>query len=83
MAYASQQRKGPTSPARSQSSGPTLLSQESDTTVVSPHAVSDYERTSYYNGVTDDGEHPDLLYRTGSAKYPWIRPAGRHAHPPP
>ena len=90
MAYASQRRKGPTSPASDQgrSDGPqstalTLLSQDSDTTVVSPHAVSGYERTSYYNGVTDDGEHPDLLYRTGSAKYPWILPAGRHAHPPP
>ncbi len=90
MAYASQQRKGPTSPASdlarsdgSQLTALTLLSQDSDTAVVSPHAVSDYDRTSYYNGVTDDGEHPDLLYRTGSAKYPWIRPAGRHAHTPP
>ena len=66
-----------------QASSLTLLSQGSSTTVVSPHTVSDYERNLYYNGVTDDGEHPLLLYRTGSAKYPWIQPTGRHAHPPP
>jgi hypothetical protein len=45
-------------------------------------AVSDYERTSYYNGISDQGDHPDLLYRTGSAKYPWIQPRGRHPYQP-
>jgi len=44
--------------------------------------LMDYERTSYYNGITDEGEHPVLLYRTGSAKYPWIQPSGRHAYLP-
>jgi len=56
--------------------------QVSTTTVVSAYAVSDYERTSYYNGITDEGDHPDLLYCTGSAKYPWIEPKGRHAYQP-
>ena len=49
---------------------------------MSPHAVSDYERTTYYNGLANDGEHPDLLYRTGSEKYPWIQPTGSGAHLP-
>lgn len=54
----------------------------SPATVVSAHTVSDYERTSYYNGLADEGDHPDLLYRTGSAKYPWTQPSGRHAYQP-
>jgi hypothetical protein len=88
MAYASE-RKGPISPGFpawsdvSHLSTLTFVSQDSSTTVVSAHAVSDYERTSYYNGITDNGEHPDLLYRTGSAKHPWIQPTGRHTYPPP
>jgi hypothetical protein len=52
------------------------------TTVVSAYAVSDYERTSYYNGITDEGSHPDLLHRTGSAKYSWIQPKDEHAYQP-
>jgi hypothetical protein len=47
-----------------------------------PHAVSLQERAWYYNGVTDDGDQPDLLYRTSSEKDPWVAPTGRHAHPP-
>ena len=66
----------------SQLSAGTLLSKDRATTVVFTYTVSDYERTSYYNGITDGGEHPDLLYRTGSAKYPWIQPSGRHAYQP-
>ena len=59
-----------------------MLSQDSATAVASAYAVSDHERTPYYNGITDDGEHPDLLYRTGSTRYPWIQPSGRHAYQP-
>jgi len=59
----------------------TVLSQDQDIDAPS-HAVSEYEKTSYYNGITKVGEHPDLLYRTGSAKYPWIKPTGRIAHQP-
>jgi len=61
---------------------PALCKLVGNTTAVSPHTVSDYERNSYYDGVAGDGEHPSLLYRIRSAKYPWIRPAGGHAHPP-
>jgi hypothetical protein len=86
-----EQRKSPTSPVPLASStlsdeahlsAPTLISQDSDSTVVSKYAVSEYERTSYYNGIAADSEHPDLLYRTGSDKYPWIQPTGRYAYQP-
>ena len=60
----------------------TVVSQGSNSTILSPYAVSDDERTSYYGGITDDGEHPDLLYRTGSDKYPWTQPTGRFAYRP-
>jgi hypothetical protein len=88
MAYASE-RKGPISPGFlawsdvSHLSALTLVSQDSSTTVVSAHDVSNYKRTSYYNRITDNSKHLDLLYRTRSAKHPWIQPTGRHAHPPP
>lgn len=61
----------------------TVLSQDQDIDA-SSHAVSEYEKTSYYNGITNPGGHPDLLYRTGSDKHPWIRPTGRFgiAHQP-
>ncbi|KIO32551.1 hypothetical protein M407DRAFT_241424 [Tulasnella calospora MUT 4182] len=88
------QRKNPASLAsstlsdESQLSAATLLSQDSAgsaisaSTANSAYAVSNYESTSYYNGITDEGEHPDLLYRTGSAKYPWIQPSGRYPYQP-
>lgn len=71
-----------TSPALGDISQRSALSQDSATTIVTAYAVSNYERTSYYNGITNEGEHPDLLYRTGSAKYPWIQPSDRHAYQP-
>ena len=46
-------------------------------TLSSLHAVSNYERTWYYNGITNNGDHPPLLYRTGSDKYPFILPTDR------
>ena len=77
-------RISPTSPLRdlSHSTALTAVSQGSDSTVISPYTVSDDERTSYYSGITDGGEHPDLLYRTGSDKYPWTQPTGRFAYRP-
>jgi hypothetical protein len=86
MEYAGQ-RLGPASPAPpvlsdvSQLSALTLVSQDSPTTVASIFAVSHYERTSYYSGITDAGDQPDLLYRTGSDKYPWIQPKGNAYQP--
>ncbi|KAI5998135.1 hypothetical protein EDD15DRAFT_2162096, partial [Pisolithus albus] len=43
----------------------------------STYAVSDFERTSYYNGITTEGKPPELLYCTGSAKYLWIEPSSK------
>ena len=60
----------------------THTSQDSAAIIVSAHSVSDYERNSYYNGLNGEGDHPILLYRTGSAKYPWIQPKDRHAYQP-
>ena len=60
----------------------TLTSQDSDATVVSPYAVSQYERITYYNGITDDGDHPVLLYRSDLFINPFPRPTGKHAHLP-
>jgi hypothetical protein len=39
--------------------------------------LSDFEATSYYLGVKDD--HPFLLLRTGSDKYPFVQPRGSQA----
>ncbi|KAM6490542.1 hypothetical protein JOM56_013885 [Amanita muscaria] len=41
-----------------------------------------YERTSYYNGITGDGDHPDLVYRSDFLTTPFPKPVGRHAHIP-
>ncbi|KAI0303027.1 hypothetical protein BC826DRAFT_1137981 [Russula brevipes] len=59
-----------------------LVSQESDKTVGPAYAVSAQERTWYYYGITDDGEQPELLYRTSWEKDPWLAPTGRLARPP-
>jgi len=40
--------------------------------------VSDFEATSYYLGISDD--HPLLLFRTGSDKYPFVQPRGSQAY---
>ena len=52
------------------------------TDVESTYAVSHYERITYYNGVTDNGDHPDLLYRSDLFTNPFPKPTGRHAHLP-
>jgi hypothetical protein len=68
-----QQRKGPSSsrvpgsPALSDvtmASNLSALTFASDATPVSVHGPDEYERTSYYNGITGDGDHPDLVYRS-------------------
>lgn len=81
MTWAEKNRapKSPVSPALN---ALTLVSQESDDTVASPHAVSAQERAWYYLGITDDGDQPELLYRTSLEKDPWVAPTGRHANPP-
>ena len=80
--------RGPTSPGSPtpssvlQLSALTIVSQKSDDTVGVPHAVSAQERVWYYNGVTDDGDQPELLYRTSSETNPWVASTSRYAHPP-
>lgn len=59
-----------------------LASQDSDSTVVSPYAVSEYEKIAYYNGITDNGDHPNLLYRSDFFTNPFPKPQGRFAHLP-
>jgi len=63
-------------------SAATLLSQESDKAVGRAYAVSVQERVWYYCGITDDGDQPELLYRTSWEKDPWFAPTGRYAYVP-
>jgi hypothetical protein len=49
---------------------------------VSKHGPDAYERTSYYNGITGDDGHPDLVYRSDYVTASFPRPIGRHPHIP-
>ncbi|KAI9512446.1 hypothetical protein F5148DRAFT_973579 [Russula earlei] len=51
-------------------------------TIVSEHGPDAYERASYYNGITGDGDHPELVYRSDSLTMPFPKPVGRFAHVP-
>ena len=46
------------------------------------HSPSTFERTSYYNGITGNNEHPDLVYRTDALTRPFPKPIGRFPHLP-
>jgi len=48
----------------------------SNTTVVSEHGPDLYERTSYYNGITGDGDHLELVYRSDYLTTPFPKGAG-------
>jgi hypothetical protein len=50
--------------------------------VVSQYTPTEYERTSYYNGITGDGDHPELVYRSDFLTTPFPKPVGRYAHIP-
>ena len=50
--------------------------------MTSEHSPSAFERTSYYNGITGNSEHPDLLYRTDAFTRQFPRPTGRFPHLP-
>jgi hypothetical protein len=54
----------------------------SEAMVVSKYAPDEYERTTYYNGITGDGDHPELIYRSNFQTTPFPKPSGRHAHIP-
>ncbi|KAI0787707.1 hypothetical protein C8Q74DRAFT_1253335 [Fomes fomentarius] len=76
-----QQRKGPSSDATM--SNLSALTVASDVTeVVSQHEPDTYERTSYYNGITGDGDHPALVYRSDFLTRPFPKPVRRHAYIP-
>ena len=58
------------------------LSATSEATPVSSFAPDAYEKKSYYNGITNDGDHPILVYRSHYESTPFPKPSGRHAHIP-
>ncbi|KAF8463412.1 hypothetical protein DFH94DRAFT_786723 [Russula ochroleuca] len=77
--------------ARQEKGSPTLspvsavspaLTFAGDTTVVSQHTPTEYERTTYYNGITGDRDHPELVYRSDFLTTPFPKPVGRYAHIP-
>jgi len=74
--------------ARQEKGFPTLspispaLTSASDTTVVSQYTPTDYERTTYYNGITGDSNHPELVYRSDFLTTPFPKPVGRFGHTP-
>ena len=84
------ERKGPSSPRvpGSPALNVTMASNVSDLTfagdaaAVSVYGPDEYERTSYYNGITGDGDHPDLVYRSDFLTTPFPKPVGRYAHIP-
>ena len=74
------EEKGPTlSPGSAVSPALTFAS---NTTAVSQHTPTEYERTTYYNGITEDGDHPVLVYRSDFLTTPFPKPVGRYAHIP-
>jgi hypothetical protein len=53
---------------------------DSTATAVAPYVVSEYERTTYYNGISLDP--PELLYRSDLLSNPFPLPKGRHTPTP-
>ena len=46
------------------------------------YTPDEYERISYYNGITQDGDHPELVYRSDFLTTPFPKPVGRYANIP-
>jgi hypothetical protein len=59
-----------------------VLTFASDTTVVPDYTPTEYERATYYNKITEDGDHPVLVYRSDFGTTPFPKPAGRYRHVP-
>jgi hypothetical protein len=85
MNFRGHQRKDPGSPgsptlsdASAVSSNLSALTLASDATVVSQYTPDEYERTSYYNGITGDGDHPELVYRSDFLTTPFGLPRLAH-----
>jgi hypothetical protein len=66
------------------SSNLSSLTLASDTTTVSVSecASNEYERMAHYNGITGDGDHPALVYRSDFDTTPFPKPVGRYGHIP-
>ncbi|KDR85955.1 hypothetical protein GALMADRAFT_109484 [Galerina marginata CBS 339.88] len=47
-----------------------------DAPAVSQYTPDDYERTSYYNGIAEGGDHPELVYRSDMFTTPFPKPIG-------
>ncbi|KAG6862623.1 hypothetical protein C0993_002330, partial [Termitomyces sp. T159_Od127] len=45
-------------------------------TAVSVHSPDEYERTSYYNGIAANDDHPEVIYRSDFHSTPFPRPDG-------
>ncbi|KAJ7275490.1 hypothetical protein B0H12DRAFT_1266948 [Mycena haematopus] len=45
------------------------------------YAPGEYERVAYYNGITGEGECPELIYRSTCLTAPFSQPTGRFAKP--
>jgi len=69
----------PPTPSKA-SSHPPAPTIASDGTAVAPYVLSDWERTTYYNGISSDP--PELLYRSDLLENPLPIPKGRHPHLP-
>ncbi|KAG8893110.1 hypothetical protein FRB99_002198 [Tulasnella sp. 403] len=55
----------------------------SDVTVISPYAPDEYERTTYYNGITgNNSDHPVLVYRSNFLTTLFPKPEGGFAYIP-
>ncbi|KDR85956.1 hypothetical protein GALMADRAFT_235146 [Galerina marginata CBS 339.88] len=63
-----------------ESSSPTTPAR--DAPAVSQYTPDEYERTSYYNGLVQGGDHPDLVYRSDMFTTPFPKPVGNPARIP-
>ena len=73
----------PRSPALSDvSTSSSNLAVVGDITADPEPTPDEYERTSYYNGITGDGDHPELVYRSDFCTKHFPKPSGRHFHLP-
>jgi hypothetical protein len=50
--------------------------------IVTEFGPSQYERIAYYNGITGDDEHPELVYRSDFRTTLFPKPTSRYRHLP-
>ncbi|KZP20221.1 hypothetical protein FIBSPDRAFT_911188 [Athelia psychrophila] len=64
------------------SSNLSALALTSDATIVSQYTPDKYKKTSYYNGITGDDNHLELVYRSDFLTTLFSKPIGRLTHIP-